>query len=517
MARFRGFLFIFVALLIAPAPATAATTCDLSSGVLDVSMTANGDGVQVVPNGSQILVRTRTGTVITCTGAAATTSNTNSISVHNSPGLTNNDVFIFDPSDFVPGSVAEPGTDEIEIFVNLNGVTQSELQVNVHGDGGSLEFGTSGVNFNPGPTEDLPDADVIHNDTSESLSSHGSTESDVVKAQGGPGSGAPLNRPIRIFGRGGDDVLWGGNASDDLRGDEGEDQVQGFGGSDFVAGGFDNATNTLLSGGDGDDIVEATGGLDGVDGGPGADDLTFVNVAGVSARLEGTNIETVFGTSFDDVLRGGSGPETINGEEGNDEIDGGGGADQIDAGADNDSVLVRDGVADTATCGPGTDSATADALGVDLITDCETVLFPAPPDPGGGGGTAGGGTTAGSGTTAGVGGGVQTPAFGARTLVTLALAAGRIPARGPVPVRVTNTNGFDVIGRLSGPGLRAKSFAVGPNARRTVRLVLSRRVRRALARRGKVKVLVTAAVRDPSGNARTVRKTITLRLRKRTR
>lgn len=119
----------------------------------------------------------------------------------------------------------------------------------------------------------------------------------------------------------------------------------------------------------------------------------------------------------------------------------------------------------------------------------------------------------------------MTPAFGARTLVTLRLADRRIPARGPLKVRVTNRNGFAVAGRLSGRTtrrvsvsrkrlirLKAKSFRVGANAKKTVRLRLPEALRRLLKRERKLSLRLTARVRDPAGNTRTVRKTVAPRL-----
>jgi hypothetical protein len=74
-------------------------------------------------------------------------------------------------------------------------------------------------------------------------------------------------------------------------------------------------------------------------------------------------------------------------------------------------------------------------------------------------------------------GGTSPLAFGAKTLVALKLAAKRIPAKGPLKVRVANGNGFIVTGRLSGETtkkvsvsrkrrikLKAKSFSVGAHA-----------------------------------------------------
>jgi hypothetical protein len=122
------------------------------------------------------------------------------------------------------------------------------------------------------------------------------------------------------------------------------------------------------------------------------------------------------------------------------------------------------------------------------------------------------------------------PAFGAKTLVTLKLATRRIPARGPLKVRVSNANDFLVTGRLSGQTtsrvtvsrkrrvkLKAKSFQVGAHAGKTVKLRLPKVLRRLLARTGKLSLRLTAEVKDPAGNARTVRKRTSPRLRKKRR
>ena len=122
------------------------------------------------------------------------------------------------------------------------------------------------------------------------------------------------------------------------------------------------------------------------------------------------------------------------------------------------------------------------------------------------------------------------PAFGPATLVTLALARKRIPARGPVPVRVANGNDFDVTGVLAGRTstkvtvsrrrfvrLRAKAFTVGPRAATTVKLRLPKPLRRLLRRTRRLSLRLTATVRDPSGNTRTVRKRVSPRLKQRRR
>jgi hypothetical protein len=146
-----------------------------------------------------------------------------------------------------------------------------------------------------------------------------------------------------------------------------------------------------------------------------------------------------------------------------------------------------------------------------------------PPPPAGGGGTPGGGNGGG-------GTGSTLQAFGAETLVTLALAVRRIPADGPLKVRVTNRNGFAVAGRLSGRTtrpvsgarrrrirLKAKSFNVGANAKRTVSLRLPRALRRSLKHNGRLSLRLTASVNDPAGNTRVVNKKVTPKLKPRRR
>jgi hypothetical protein len=125
-------------------------------------------------------------------------------------------------------------------------------------------------------------------------------------------------------------------------------------------------------------------------------------------------------------------------------------------------------------------------------------------------------------------GGSSPPAFGAQILVTLGLAADRIPARAPLPVVVANANGFAVAGVLSGETVKAlaarrrkrrlslkpKQFTLDPGARKVVKLRLPKKLRRVLKRKGKVALRLRAKVRDPAGNTRTVAKRATIRLKK---
>jgi hypothetical protein len=115
-------------------------------------------------------------------------------------------------------------------------------------------------------------------------------------------------------------------------------------------------------------------------------------------------------------------------------------------------------------------------------------------------------------------------AFGAHTLVTLRLGAKRIPSRGPLPVVVTNANRFTVSGRLSGATtarpritLAARTIRVRARAKKTLRLALPMRLRQRLARTGRLTVRLRARVGDLAGHKRTVTKTVSVRLRRRSR
>ncbi len=122
---------------------------------------------------------------------------------------------------------------------------------------------------------------------------------------------------------------------------------------------------------------------------------------------------------------------------------------------------------------------------------------------------------------------VQGPIFGRSTRLTLRLAKRRIHARSPVPVLIVNRNFFRVDGRLLGHSLarfrsrrgrrpvplRGKPLSIGANSRRTIRLALPRRLRRALRRRGRLSLRLIAVVHDRGRHGRRVAKTVTPRLR----
>jgi hypothetical protein len=108
-------------------------------------------------------------------------------------------------------------------------------------------------------------------------------------------------------------------------------------------------------------------------------------------------------------------------------------------------------------------------------------------------------------------------AFGAKTLVSLKLAARTLRLGAPLKVVVTNKNPFRVRGTLAGQTtkklrLKAKRFSVPEGRRVTVRMKLTKKLRTVLKRKRRLALRMAAKVRDPLGNTRTVKKVLRPRL-----
>jgi arylsulfatase A-like enzyme/Ca2+-binding RTX toxin-like protein len=152
-----------------------------------------------------------------------------------------------------------------------------------------------------------------------------------------------------------DDVLRGTARPNTLSGDAGNDRLLGNGEADVLIGG---AGQDTLSGGAGDDTAAYTFAVGGM----------TVNLSALPERASGgdgsdalKSIERVVGSSFDDVLTGGSGPNSLSGGPGNDRLYGGDGIDSLQGGPGND---LLDG-------GPSFDHC-FDNLGHDVLMNCET-------------------------------------------------------------------------------------------------------------------------------------------------
>jgi Ca2+-binding RTX toxin-like protein len=493
-------------------PSTAgAVTCDRVGAALIVQLDTN-DIVLLTVAGGNIQVREGAGQ-IPCSGTPApTVTNIGAILVSNPPGSSTASVIIEDAGDFVPGSIIDgsdaAGTSEIEIYVDLNNASYSHLSVRDRG--GNVRFGTSGINPNAGPGEVAPDADILPIDLDGLEGRLGTAgnifDSGVLGAQGDAGTGSAITKGIELLGNRGNDQLTGGTGDDQLLAFNGNDTLYGLAGADLLQPGEDT---------------------DFVDGGPGVDkldyllnqnipsvtlDLAFVgpqNTGGAGAETI-SNVEDVDGTAGPDVLRGDKGPNKLFASNGNDVIEGRDGKDTLEGWRGNDSIDARDGGSDKVDCGDDNDKVVADAPGVDTLINCEQVSF-APVKGTGGGGGGGGGNAA--------------RTFGAKTLVSMRLATTRIPAKGPLSVRIANANDFRVVAGVSGQTVQrvqaaakrrlklgARRISVDPNAARTVKLTLPKALRRLLARKGRVALRLNVKVTDPLGNVRTFSRRLTPRL-----
>jgi hypothetical protein len=184
------------------------------------------------------------------------------------------------------------------------------------------------------------------------------------------------------------DVLAGDDGRNRLIGSGGADRLVGRGGNDILDGGegadtADYATSpsrvvvnleTGTASGNGIDVLRS---IEGIVGSAHAD--TLVGDAGANNidGLKGT--DTIRGREGNDALRGGPGADLVTGAEGDDLLLGGDGADTLRGGTGvdqlsgdrgDDSLFVRDGEADNADGGDGTDRAQTDP-DLDVLTSIE--------------------------------------------------------------------------------------------------------------------------------------------------
>jgi len=109
----------------------------------------------------------------------------------------------------------------------------------------------------------------------------------------------------------------------------------------------ETAANTLVDGGEGQDTVSLQGWTAGT--------TVLVNEdAGIAGVITFESIEKFIGTSYDDVIVGGTGDQNLDGGGGNDFISGGAGDDHLTGGGGND-IILADGGHDVVDGGSGDD------------------------------------------------------------------------------------------------------------------------------------------------------------------
>lgn len=192
-------------------------------------------------------------------------------------------------------------------------------------------------------TDSTPGADIVVELTGSFTAGQFSTE---FAPYGSLLFDSTLAQPRNLTGTAGNDTLRGGNRDDTLNGLAGEDDLRGGDGNDTLDGGsgydalYGGYGNDLLRGGDESDGLAGGAGNDTLDGGVGGDTVFYssatggvnVNLAtGTASGADGndqlSNIESIYGSSFNDQLTGDAGDNSLNGRAGNDTLVGGAGHD----------------------------------------------------------------------------------------------------------------------------------------------------------------------------------------------
>jgi Ca2+-binding RTX toxin-like protein len=162
-----------------------------------------------------------------------------------------------------------------------------------------------------------------------------------------------------LRGTAGKDVLKGGVEDDTIYGFEGDDILAGGAGNDVIAGhaGADSLTGDAgddwLIGGAGDDIINGGAGIDWASYEDAAASVTVDLLTTTAQNTGGAGVdrlvavENLFGSTFDDLLKGNNAANTLNGaagddalfgRSGNDALHGGDGDDWIEGGLGNDYI-----------------------------------------------------------------------------------------------------------------------------------------------------------------------------------
>ncbi|MFU8789007.1 MAG: calcium-binding protein [Methylobacter sp.] len=213
--------------------------------------------------------------------------------------------------------------------------------ITVNGTGTNLVFGGGGIDIITGGEG----VDLIVGDGAEVLKSPVGVTPALIsqgfavsvdaisRTESGQNHGAD-----HLKGRGGNDIIFGGNGDNTLEGGAGNDTI--FGGND----------RDSLDGGNGDDVIYGGNGSDTLNGGDGNDKLygevgnDVINGGlGNDSLYGGIGNDTLAGGVGNDQLYGETGDDLLYGNDGNDTLDGGTGNDKLWGGAGNDTLISSKG------------------------------------------------------------------------------------------------------------------------------------------------------------------------------
>ena len=261
-----------------PPPPAGSCSYDAASKAVTAQMVAGSQGTLRVAGAGEI----HFGAVPAPCGAA-TTANTNSITIVGAAGSAEHVTIDQSGGAFAPGATAETGSSEIEIAVNLGDATDQVVVLGTAGND-AIFVGQNGVALNADG-----DVDVTFSPLPAILEIRGAGGQNTITGQGSQGAGARFAGRLLLFGGDLGDTLTGGDGADELNGGAGADLLEGRLGADILRGG---GGGDSLAGNDGNDELTGGAGADSFTGSAGND--IFFAVDGVA----------------DTLLSGGSGTDT---------------------------------------------------------------------------------------------------------------------------------------------------------------------------------------------------------------
>ena len=442
-----------------------------------------------------------------------------------------------------PGAGADPG--DICDLTGSNTLTCTDPKLGVNGYYGasaSMQAGNDAVTVTGTQTtliygDEGQDSLTGSDQTEDNL--RGGADNDTLDGRGDSGrpwrgdtlDGEAGNDVLRggagddyLSGGTGNDAFDGGDGTDSIWGDEGVDTLHGGPGDDFLDS--DQGDGELSDGGDGSDWIICVGDANEVyNGGPGFDgiscyggvengptwdpDTYVVDLSGGVVRRTNhvptvatiSSIEDGEAGDGTDVI-GTPGANSLSGGPGNDTIDGRGGTDYLYGRQGNDTIEAADGAPDRVDGGDNADTCHGDQI--DELFGCEALTLVPTSTP------------------------TSTPTAAAadRTApVCKVISARGNRAEGRITARATCNEAAalsaQAIGRLrrlssgalaSSVGdvtLASRSARVTANGSVRVTLRVAKRYRRALPRRGRVRLVLRAT--DALGNQSAVSRLVRMR------
>jgi Ca2+-binding RTX toxin-like protein len=248
---------------------------------LSLTMTPRSTATLVIANGNEIWWGE---TPAQC--GAATTSNTDSISIRGSVGTIETLVLDQRGGFFGPGATAESNTPEIEITTNLGDTSDNVLVWGTEGPD-VMAAGQSGL-----ATSSDGDVDVTFSPSTFNLQAHMLGGNDHFDARGTGGAGLKFLGPVVLTGGdGSESLLRGGDAQDAIDGGAGDDLLDAQEGNDALKGG---AGNDTLTAGGGDDSLEGGPGVDTFNGNDGNDTINAQDDEADASISGGSGADTAY-------------------------------------------------------------------------------------------------------------------------------------------------------------------------------------------------------------------------------